>query len=478
MTPADPAGTALPQPQLSLRGAAASQGRRRRRRWLGLTLFLLLASACALAWWLRSRPPIPPLPDGGEDPEVRAVIDEARLAVLAAPRAADAWGHYAKVLFAQLFDRDAEICFAEANRLNPADPRWLYCRSVILLKRDPERGLPLLRQARAAADDSWPALRSIITLKLADELINRGQLDEAEQCFRAEAVRDPGSLHVAMGLGLIAHARGDTTTAARLYGEAQACPSACKFATAQLAKLARERGDRAAAEAYESQASKLPMDPLWPDSFMDEIASMRVGQRAFERRVHTLEVEKRWAEALRLYLQRLETWPDAELYIGAGKSAAQLRDYDRAFELLRQAVRLEPDNANAQFTLALVLFSRAERDWYTTPAAPAVKAWFNEALAHAQRAAEIRPGHATTYMVWGLALKFLGRPAQAIVPLRLGVACQPTDLELQLGLGQVLAAAGHDAEARQHLEKARSLAPPNDPRPAAALARLSVKNKS
>jgi tetratricopeptide (TPR) repeat protein len=139
---------------------------------------------------------------------------------------------------------------------------------------------------------------------------------------------------------------------------------------------------------------------------------------------------------------------------------------------LHQAIRLDPDSANAHTALAATVFTRAEKERQTSPQASRVKEWFREVIEHARRAAELRSDHAHAYLYWGLSLKYLGEPAAAIAPLRKGVACQPANLALQQALGEVLLEAGEYAEARATLENARLLAP-KDPRTAKALERLS-----
>jgi Flp pilus assembly protein TadD len=313
-----------------------------------------------------------------------------------------------------------------------------------------------------------------MTLQLAEALLERGDLDEAEGLFRKELERAPDSARAAFGLGLLAVIRGDEPAATKYLKLAQGSPFARKKVVAQLAALARARGDVQSAETYQKQAADLPDDPPWPDPILDETATMRTGWRGRERQASSHEKKKRYAEAAEVYLEQLERKPNVAAYLGAGMNLARLRDYDRAWLLLRKAVQLEPDNAATHFALAWTLFARAERDWLTVPGSSQPKAWFREAIDHAREATVLRPSHARAYLVWGLSLKHLGEPAAAVAPLREGVACAPTDLELQFGLGEVLLEVGQLKEAATHLEHARRLAP-NDPRPAQALKRLSQK---
>jgi tetratricopeptide (TPR) repeat protein len=190
--------------------------------------------------------------------------------------------------------------------------------------------------------------------------------------------------------------------------------------------------------------------------------------------VDELEREHRYAEAARAYLDQLEKQPTARAYVGAGLNLVRLGDYDQGLPLLRQAVSLDPDSANPRYTLALALFTRAEKQWSQTPNSPAVKEWLREVVDQARRTTELKSDHARAYLFWGLALKYLGEPAAAVPPLRQGVACLPGEIELQLALGEALLEVGQLDEAESHLENARQL-DPKDPRPVQALERLRVK---
>jgi tetratricopeptide (TPR) repeat protein len=396
-------------------------------------------------------------------------------------------GQLGKMLLAQQFDHEADICFAEAGRLDPADPRWLYGRCVRILKRDPDHAVAMLEEAKALADAApkYPRYRSVIYMQLAEALLEGGQLDAAEAICRAEQQHNPNNPRPVLRLGLIAQARGDTALAEQLLTTAQASLSCRRFATAQLAALARSRGDRTAADIYEKQVAASPPEAVWPDPFFEEIASLQVGQRGFERQVKRLESERQYDEAVQLYRKRIEKHPTVHNYVGAGVNLARLAqqqtdqaaraaDYDQAFRMLRQAVELGPDNSFAHYTLAQVVFARAERDQQADPDSPQIKAWFREVRDHAKRAVELRPGYAEAYLWWGLALKHLGEPKEALAPLRAGVTCQPSDFRLQLSLGQALIEADRGAEAETYLENARKLGP-DDPRPVEALKRLRKK---
>ncbi len=446
----------------------------RRGCWL-LTALLVVSVAGAAGWWWWSRPapPEPPLPPNIEDAEVRQVIERARQEVLAKPRDGDAWGRLGMMLLAHLFDREADRCFAEAARLKPSEPRWPYARGLIALKRDPDNAVPFLRQA-VAAPDATADLRSALRMQLAEALLARRELDEAERLFREELASAPRDARASFGLGLVLLARGNDKDATDYMLVARESNFARKKAMAQLAALAGARNDTAAATAYEKEMSTLADDPPWPDPMFDQIVQLQVGHRSWDREVAELENTHKYADAAKLYLDHMGERPNSRDCVGAGLNLARLHDYDRALPLLRQGVQLDPDSSQAHYTLALAQFTRAERDLAQHPDSEAARDWLREVIEHARRTVELKLDFAQAYLFWGLALKYLGEPAAAVDPLRRGVSCRPEDFDLQLALGQVLLATGQDKLAETYLENARRLNP-DDPRPAQDLQRLHKK---
>jgi Flp pilus assembly protein TadD len=441
-------------------------------------LVLMIAAGGFAVWKLRAPapvPPEPPLPQGLEDPEVIAAVQSARKAVTEAPNSAKAWGALGIVLLAQEFDREADECFAQAVSLDPAEPKWLYARGVIAVKKNPENALGYLRRAREIPG-AREVFTSAATLKLAEDLLERGQLDEAEALFQAEADRPGRNPRAVFGLGMIAAARGNDPVATRLLKEVSGLPHARKKASARLAALARSRGDVPAATAYERAVAAFPEDLTWPDPFIEEVLARKVGRRSRYKEADRLEQTGQFADAAAMYLRQLESEPSARAYLGAGMNLARVGNFDRALPLLRKAVEQAPDDASTHYALALMLFTRSELEWQRRPGAEALKEGFREASRSARRATELKPDHAQAYLFWGLSQKYLGETAAAVETLRKGVACRPEEFELQLALGDALREVGAGAEARKHLENAARL-DPNDPRPAKALELLTAPKK-
>jgi Flp pilus assembly protein TadD len=445
-----------------------------RRRWIVAAGAALLLAGVAVAgwWWFRpSAVTPPPVPSGIVDAEVKQAIQDARQAVVDSPRSPSAWGRLGWMLLVNQFSREADFCFSQAAALEAADPRWPYARGRLALIYDPDNAVAWLRLAVEAAD-SRPKYRFATRMRLAEALLERGQLDEAESIFREEDRRQPKQPRVALGLGMSAVMRGNYAEAIPYLTAARESPWARKRATAELAILARAQGDQAAAAAYDQAVLGLLDDPSWPDPVDSELYQVRVGWSTRRDEAASLENEKRFMEAAEIYLKQIAEQPTAKAYIGAGTNLAQAGNYQRALPLLQKAALLEPDSAKAHAALAAALFGRAEKAWHTSPNSAEARQWFDEVVGNARRATELRPDLAVAYLHWGQSLTYLGKPDEALGPLRKGVACQPANVELQRSLGDALLEAGQYKEAATYLENARLLAP-NDPRTARALQRLS-----
>lgn len=187
--------------------AAGSQkkspvGRSIRRFFAGVCLLALAGGS--YYFWRQNSPPEPPiikLPDS--DPAIVKAIEEGRVAVQRAPRSGQAWGRLGMVLSIHDVLPEADICFAQAERFEPREPRWPYLRGLARSGEDPAAALPSLQRAAEGCGDI-PAPH----LRLAELLIERGRLEEAEAEISPVLQRDPRDARALLCRARLAMARG------------------------------------------------------------------------------------------------------------------------------------------------------------------------------------------------------------------------------------------------------------------------------
>ena len=413
---------------------------RSRRWWVGGILASAAVLVGAAVWWA-VRPGPPPEPPAvsleGLDATVAQSITQAQALVRQSPRDGRAWGGLGMVLAAHAFRPQAVVCFAEAERLQPREPRWPYLRGVMLELDGAEAdAVPALRRAVELS----PADPDAVRLALADLLLKQGDRDGAEQHYRALLARDAGHAAAHLGLARIALARGDPAEAAR---ELQNCldnPSVGRAAYLVLAE-ARQRDDPAAAETAMRKAATLPPDAHWPDPFLEELAALKADSQTL---LHRAEELRKGAEAEEAFAE-LEGNHPAAVSLRKGQLCLAAGDAASAEQAFREAVRAEPDFAQTHFWLGTALLQRHD--------GAGAAASFREAV-------RLQPLHAAAYKGLSQALEMQGDRTGAIDALRTAVRYQPQQAEMHRQLGELLAHdRRRDAEALIQLRQALDLNP-------------------
>jgi tetratricopeptide (TPR) repeat protein len=460
---------------------ARPRGRFRRRVILlaAVVLFLLATTAGAIFYWNQrsSAGPIPPLvPENPAEPGIAAVVEKVRGEVLRQPRSAQAWGRLGQVLLANDLEPEAQICFAEAERLDPDNPRWPYYQAGFLLNQgEREAALPFLQRAVercaiAAPDNPTPRLM------LAETLLALGRLEEAETHFHQVMEQHPDNIRAHYDMGLAASVRQDWQASRTHLLRCLGNPFAQQKACAKLAFVSQCLGDSDNAEKFRQQASRLPADQEWDDSFVTEYLTWAVTKRNRLRLAESLEASGQLRQAAAVVRPMISEYPDDYLPRWfLGKILGQIGQSREAEEVLREALRLAPEKVQVRYYLGLVLFTQASQMAENGDAGHASKI-YQEAVQRAREALAIKPDYGLAYMVLGLSLKGLGQRADALAALRQAVRCNPEHAELHYYLGDLLAEDGRSKEAREQLEQAIAMAPPNAPWKIAAENKLTAEN--
>ncbi len=454
------------------------------RDWLWRAgLGLLLVSPVAflgIRSAFRAPDAIPPEVSGTHiDREVHAALGAARSEVVGHPSSAKAWGHYGMVLRAHNFEAEADVCFAEAERLDRADGRWPYYRGMFAEFGGSDgipRGEPHFRRAA-----SLPLLgaeyQSAARLRLAEALYDRSQFEEADALFRDELAVTPVNHRATFGRGLIAIARADEASARTFLAAVQDHPSARQKACTRLAALARRTGDSTSAARFQTAASSYGKDEDWPDPFLRDCSALGVGRRSRLVQIDELITAGRIDEAIQ-GLQALNRDSNSPL-VECKKAAlyGRLGNHERAEFHAREGLKLDADSAPAHHLLAATLYLRAKAKWPQESERDAARALFRECIEHFRLSLRNKPDNVDAYRTLGQALFHIGEKDEAIRQLRLAVACRPERYENHMVLGEFLAEVGEKEEALRVLTTAEQLGPPSDPRLRAMLDRLRGSNK-
>jgi tetratricopeptide (TPR) repeat protein len=426
-----------------LQGAA-----RRRRRWLvGVVVLIALAAAgFAVVRPIRPANPEPPGVDPTRlDPAIFRTIDLSRAIVLRSPRSATAWGELGQKFLAHHFFDEAVTCLTRAEQLDPRAIRWPYCQALAVRRTDPDTAIAALQRA-AGCDSNAP---EVVRLMLADLLLQRGRLDEADAQFRHVLAQDPDNPRALLGLGQVAYERdalGEALSQGRRVADD---PRVAKAANIFVATVYQRLGDRTAAGHALERSRNLPDDPRWPDPFADEVVALQVGLHADLARAAELLRQDHLSDALRLIQGTVTDYPDAALaWLLLGRILLRGRQLPAAEQAVRRALDREPDAPEAQFYLGVVLFLQQN------PAG---------AEPHFRRALERKPDYTLAHYNLGHCRRQQGDRSGAAAAFRAALRCQPDLADAHLSLGEVLAEQGRCGEAATHLRQALTLRP-NDSR--------------
>src|SRR5262249_33796347 len=177
----------------------------------------------AYVWWRRPVADLPVIDWSQADPAVVEVIEAARAAVRQSPRSGAAWGKLGMTLFAHYLVPEAQVCFVQAQRFEPNEPRWPYYLAEILRRSDPDAAIPPLRRAVELAGASIEP-----RLPLAYLLLAQGHLGEAEAEFRRVLEGEPDNAWALQGLGQTMREQGQDAECRALLQRTAANPATAK----------------------------------------------------------------------------------------------------------------------------------------------------------------------------------------------------------------------------------------------------------
>jgi tetratricopeptide (TPR) repeat protein len=417
--------------------------------------------------WYRYRSPsssivVPPeVPSMVTEPEVRNALTKARDRVLVESRSSEAWGELGVLFRAHKILPQANVCFAEAAKLEPRNPRWPYLIGIdnLLLYTVNAEAVPYFRTAYSIATDK--AEKSVARLQLAEALLEQNELEEATKLFLEELSVASDNPRAHFGLGVAAVTRNDIATAIAQLKIAANSPYYRHKASSLLVSCHRQLGNSAEAEQYERESLRPPNDLPWPDPFNSGLSNQQLGQSARQHQVMEMGNQASSEDVLSLLEEIARKHPNDPTQIPRAVQLFKLGDYPNVEKACREALAIEPDNVTGRCLLGAALYFQAvakvkegNRD--------AANRLFEAALVELKRSIELKPDFGFAYLHIGYALKNLGKLPEAAEAFRTAIQVIPYDPNAHLGLGEVLNDMGKTSEAIPHLEDATRLPRPSN----------------
>jgi tetratricopeptide (TPR) repeat protein len=415
--------------------------------------------------------PPPEARPGQVDPAIREQLEELLRAAREAP--GDAGRRVALGMAYEVAGlmTAAERCYAQAEQLDPRDPRHPYFRALTrALLGDLTGALTSMDRALEQEPGYVPAL-----LYRGQWLLDLGRVEEARASFQRATVRDSASDAAWIGLAR-AHLKA---------GEHERALSILENVTRrsrhpqvyQLLGLAyREAGDLERARAALAQGRPGPM-PAWPDPWSREKSGYLAGFGAGLRRAEALLDRGQAAAALELLESlRVEHPDDVVLLNNLAVAYGQAGSPDRALQLLREGLERHPDYYPVHLNIANRYHEQGElneaiRHLDLAIAINPTLGWAHQqkarfmaeagrldaARAAIDRALALDAGSAVWFLFASQLEGRLGNWPRARERAAQAVHIDPASAEAYLALSRAQARSGDTAGARESLDRAARL---------------------
>lgn len=276
----------------------------------------------------------------------------------------------------------------------------------------------------------------IPTVHFLDDLVRlrfaRGDADLAEQAAREILWLDRSNAYSSQLVGSVLRRAGRNVEAEQAYRNALRLNDAFAPARSELCGLLVTLGRYDDAVGLFAEHIKLPRDLTWALEFADMLNKAR----AFPQATRALE-------------SILDAVPEsARAHWLLGVALAESGRSDDALRELRRANEIDPEIAEAQYDLALVLLE--ESQVMRELGAPLA----TEAAEHLQRAVALNPAFADAHYNLAVARMMVGKIADAVPSVREAIRLNPADSQYYAFLAHLLAASGDEAGAREAIEQA------------------------
>jgi len=372
----------------------------------GIAVILLLQSA-----------PLPEL--ASVEPQVAKKIQTLEQEVAKHPQSPHAWGKLAMNLHAHDFQQESVPCYQKAASLDPRDFRWTYYAAIALQEIGSPDAISQFEKSVKQKPDYAP-----LHLRYAQSLLAVGRMEDASTEFEQVLKLDEKSAESHLGLARIAFAsRNFEVSTSNLLKSIELNPDLGE-AHGLLSEVYRIQNRPLEAERELIRSQQMPKkvppaDPELKDFLMEGVSSYW-----YELRGRGLLQKGDYEGAIQQLQQAAKASPEPRFYDTMGIAYQYQKKYREAVEQHRAALSLDPESAGTMNNLAAAL---AESD--KVP----------EAISYLQKAIEVEPDFAYSYIhLAGIEWRNGNRTA-ALLALRRGHLSLPEDSQLALRLAWFLA---------------------------------------
>jgi Flp pilus assembly protein TadD len=297
---------------------------------------------------------------------------------------------------------------------------------------------------------------------LAEALMAVGMHDEAETCLRRAHEIDSYDPNVVYGLGVLAAQRGELEESRRRLLRCQHAESTRQKACQQLAAVCERLGKSDEAARFAQKARELPKDVNWADPYTMDYRQRAEGKQIRFQHAERLAAQGKYHDAVQKLQEILDDGPDYRAYVGLGVNLGKIGDIDGAERALREAVKIQPENAKAYYYLSRIHLARGQHLQGKKDGAQGNEQ-FRAAEEAARQALSRKADDALAHMALGLALQHQGKRAEALQALSNAVECGPDQVDPRLHLSELLIDTGQNEAAAKHLEFVIQQTGANDP---------------
>ncbi len=369
------------------------------------------------------------------EPQVRAYLEPFIRKVEATPRDAEAHSVLGQVYEANSFWPEAAECYSRALQLDPASYLARYHRAIPLRKMDEhEQAATELRDVTLAHPEFAPALH-----RLGDYLLDVGELDEAVSLFQRASNLKPQSSVALTGLGDALFRQGKVSLALPHLEKAVQLDGRNKKGHYLLGMVYRSLGRQELAQRELSLGLNAGKQYM-PDPWTGQVESH--GRRMDEAMIHAqaLLAAGRAGEAIQL-LEGILAWQSDHVYLlnNLASMYMETKQFAKANALLNKALALD----DGQFSTFINLANCALRAGQP-----------GTALGYANRAVELAPNIAQTYLARYHIQAALKRSGDALADLRRAFDIDPGNADVTVELAYRLLLSGDAKQAQTYYSEA------------------------